>query len=168
MECCCPDTTEPLYGVYVNNLQSVRVVPQKSKFSFRTTAPASEHSHSRSRLSHSSVSEDQERRLDEELRQLEGEYAKLREEEAEIEYFEQNRIRSLEEEVAFYEREIRERSKDIQELHQLFRVRLQERQSLQSLPLQGHPQASIPMGHLPAMYMKNGDDTSISSIQPNN
>jgi hypothetical protein len=168
MECCCPDTTEPLYGVYVNNLQSVRVAPQKSKFSFRTTAPASEHSHSRSRLSHSSVSEDQEHRLDEELHRLEADYAKLREEEAEIEYFEQNRIRSLEEEVAFYEREIRNRSRDIQELNQLFRLRLQERQNPQSLALHGQPQGPLPMGHLPPMYMKSGDDTSISSIQPNN
>jgi hypothetical protein len=40
------------------------------------------------------------------MRRLDEEYQRLREEEAEIEYFEQNRIGSLETEVAFYEREI--------------------------------------------------------------
>jgi small-conductance mechanosensitive channel len=165
MDCCCPADHEPLYGVYVNNLQSVRVA-QKSKFSFRTTAAASEHS--RSRLSRSSLSEDQEQHLDEELRRLEEEYERLREEEAEIERFEQVRVRSLEEEVAFYEREIRERSRDIDELHHLFRAKLQERQALphahpNQYPLP--PQAQLV--HLPQGYVKSGDETSISSIQPN-
>lgn len=98
MDCCCPGDREPQFGVYVNNLQSVRVPAQKSKFSFRTTAAGSSHS----RLSHSSISEDHEQELDEELRKLEMEYDRLKEEEAEIDYFERNRVRQLEEEVAFY------------------------------------------------------------------
>jgi chromosome segregation ATPase len=54
MDCCCPADHEPQYGVYVNNLQSVRATAQKSKFSFRTTAAGSSHS----RASHSSLSEE--------------------------------------------------------------------------------------------------------------
>jgi small-conductance mechanosensitive channel len=96
---------------------------------------------------------------------LELEYERLREEEAEIDHFERNRLRQLEDEVAYYEREIRERSRDIDELNTLFRAKLQERQQVQAQS-QFQPQ----MGHFPQGYFKTGvnDDTSISSIPPNN
>ena len=40
MDCCCPGSEEPLQGVYVSNFQSTKVPSSKTKFSFRTTAPA--------------------------------------------------------------------------------------------------------------------------------
>lgn len=94
---------------------------------------------------------------------MEEEYERLREEEAEIDYFERIRVRQLEEEVAFFEREIKERSRDIEDLNRLFRIRMEERQ--QQTQMQPQPQ----FVHLPQPYSKNTgtDDTSISSIPPN-
>jgi hypothetical protein len=46
-----------------------------------------------------------------------------------INQFEVNRLGPLEEEVRFYEREIIDRSREIQELNSLLRIRVEERQT---------------------------------------
>lgn len=66
--------------------------------------------------------------------------------------------------MAFYEREIRDRTRDIEELHYLFRVRMEERNA-QAQRMQFHQQQNQPQ----QVYFKNpqgNDTTSISSIQP--
>lgn len=66
--------------------------------------------------------------------------------------------------MAYYEREIRDRTRDIEELHYLFRVRMEERnaqaQRMQFQQINQQPQQ---------VFFKNpqgNDTTSISSIQP--
>lgn len=66
--------------------------------------------------------------------------------------------------MAYYEREIRERSREIEELHYLFRVRMEERNAqMQRMQFQQRNQQPQPV------FFKNqqgNDTTSISSIQP--
>lgn len=160
MDCCCPANREPDYGVYVNNFQSTRISSAKNKFSFRTTAAVSEHQSKQSNRSED-FNSDRQGDFEDEIRQLEREYQMLKREEQEIQHFERNRVKQLEDEVSYYEREIQQRTKDIDDLHYLFRVKMEERRALAQRP------QIIQVSNWNKNTVAVNDSTSYSEVQGN-
>lgn len=66
---------------------------------------------------------------EEQFRALEEEYQQLLEEQRLVDEFESQRVAALEREVAYFEGQLIDREREMRELDELFRIKLQERKN---------------------------------------